>query len=205
MKIFSNIFPIEWTDPTLDIIRTITIIFSIILLSPHFPGAGTFYFAGVSAFIVLAFTWSASNIIGDVIAGLVIIYGRSIRIKDWIKVGDIIGEVQEQNLLFHKISTTKNCIITVPNNTILKSFSNNLSSALRDHWFNPLILCINVGIGYDVPREKVEKTLLNAANKTLADLVDNTIIVKKIEKDIIDEDISQFQQTPSTKSYDSLH
>ena len=149
---------------TIVICRIVLYIFAIILIAPHLPAAGTIYFKGISAFVVLAFTWSASSIIADLAAGLILIYGKSLKIGDWIKVEETIGEIREQNLLFHKIKTAKNCIITIPNSVIFNNFTTNFSASSKEE--SKLILHIPVGLGYDVPRKEIEKTLIAAARKT---------------------------------------
>ncbi len=148
----------------LTIFRIILFIFTVILISPHLPAAGTIYFKGISAFAVLAFTWSASSVISDLASGIIIIYGRSLKTEDWIKVGDTIGEIQEQNLFFHRIKTPKNCIRTIPNSFILSNCTTNLSTSCNEK--SKLILHTPVGLGYDLSRELVETTLIGAALKT---------------------------------------
>ncbi len=149
---------------TLVIVRIILYIFTIILIAPHLPAAGTIYFKGISAFVVLAFTWSASSVIADLAAGLILIYGKSLKTGDWIKVEDTIGKIREQNLLFHKIKTAKNHIITIPNSVVFNNFTTNFSASINGE--SKLILNVTVGLGYDVPRKEIEKTLIAAARKT---------------------------------------
>ncbi len=128
------------------------------------PAAGTIYFKGISGFAVLAFTWSASSVIADFVSGIILIYGRSLKIEDWIKVGDTIGEIKDQNLFFHKIKTSKYEVKTIPNSFILNNCTTNLTTSCQEK--DKLILHIPVGLGYDLPRELVEITLIDAALKT---------------------------------------
>lgn len=153
------------SKPNLIIFRIAIGIIAIIFIAPHLPTAGTIYFQGISAFVVLAFTWSASNVITDLVAGILLIYSKSpLKKKDWVKVGDTIGEIIEQNLLFHKIKTAKNCIITIPNSDILHNFTTNFSASSKRK--SKLILHTLVGLGYDLPRKEVEMTLIAAAINT---------------------------------------
>ncbi|MGK7953972.1 MAG: mechanosensitive ion channel family protein, partial [Crocosphaera sp.] len=151
-------------------------IFAILLAAPHLPGAETRYFAAISAFIVLAFTWSGSSLISDIVSGCILIYINPLTKGNWIKIGDVIGKIEEQNLLFHQIKTAKNCIITIPNSILFQNFTTNFSSPFDEQTdekttqqnknSRTLILHTPVGLGYDVPREKVEHTLIAAALKT---------------------------------------
>ncbi|MEL4894859.1 mechanosensitive ion channel family protein [Crocosphaera sp. Alani8] len=163
-------------ESTIFIGHLIISIFVILLAAPHLPGAGTVYFAGISAFIVLAFTWSGSRLISDIVSGLLLIYVNPLTKGNWIKIGDIVGEVKEQNLFFHEIKTVKNCIITIPNSILFQNLTTNLSAHCdakankkidkQNEDSRTLILHTPVGLGYDVPREKVEQTLIAAAAKT---------------------------------------
>ena len=163
------------------LVRILIIIFAIIFISPNLPAADTIYFKGISAFIVLAFSWSASSVFSDLAAGIILIFFSSLKTKDWIKVGDNIGEIRNQNLLFHQIKTEKNCILTIPNSVIFNSLTTNFSTYNKYNRSDPikskeeklilketekLILHISVGLGYDLERDLVENTLIAAAVKT---------------------------------------
>ena len=145
------------------ILRLLLVILTLIFIAPHLPAAGTIYFQGISAFAVVAFTWSAQSIIADFVSGFILMYTKSLNKNEWIEVGDTIGVIKQQNLLFHKIKTPKNFLKTIPNSVILNSCTTNLSKSSQDF---KLILHVPVGLGYDLPRDIVETVLIVSAFKT---------------------------------------
>ena len=146
------------------ILRILLVIFTFIFITPHLPAAGTIYFKAISGFAVLAFTWSASSAISDFVSGIILIYFTSLKIGDWIEVGDTIGEIMNQNLIFHKLKTSKEWVKTIPNSFLLNNCTANLSLSCQKG--AKIIIHVPVGLGYDVPRDLVETTLIGAALKT---------------------------------------
>lgn len=105
------------------------------------------------------------------VAGLVITYMRPFKIGDFIKIGDVSGEVIEKTALVTRIRTPKFEDITIPNSTVLSSTSTNYSSNTKVI-NNGLLIHTTVTIGYDVPWKDIHKALIEAALKT--DLVEKT-------------------------------
>ncbi|MGF1536397.1 MAG: mechanosensitive ion channel family protein [Elainellaceae cyanobacterium] len=147
-------------------VALLVVAFAVVVASPHLPGAGTAYLAGVSAFAVLAFSLSAQAAIGDVIAGFVLVFLTDLEKGNWVRIGEVTGELVEQNLFVHKIRTPKNVVVTLQNNTVLSSLISNFSASKKDDTIAPLILHTTVTLGYDVPWRKVHQVLLRAAEKT---------------------------------------
>ncbi|MGB3614002.1 MAG: mechanosensitive ion channel domain-containing protein [Elainellaceae cyanobacterium] len=148
------------------ILRLIVVGFAVVIASPSFPGAGTAYLAGVSAFAVLAFSLSAQAAIGDVIAGFVLVFITDLEKEDWVCVGEVTGKLAEQNLFVHKIRTPKNVMVTLRNSTVLSSLISNFSASKKEKPAAPLIVHTTITLGYDVPWRKVNRVLLRAARKT---------------------------------------
>jgi MscS family membrane protein len=87
----------------------------------------------VSAFIAslglggLAFALAAKDTASNLFGGLTLLADKSLKMKDWIKVGSVEGVVEEIGLRTTKIRTFEKSLITMPNqilaNTPVENFS----------------------------------------------------------------------------------
>ena len=151
----------------ISILAVLFVIFAFVLSSPHFPGAGTVYLAGVAAVVGLIFTWSASAAIADFISGIILIFLTNLEKGDCVKIGDVRGKIHEQNLLVHQIKTTKNTIVTIPNANVLRNIITNYTpSRKRTGIDRPQIIYTTVTLGYDVDQEDAINALKSAARST---------------------------------------
>lgn len=188
--LFIKAFDKTIINSILQIFYFLIVVGSVILMWPHFPGAGTIYFNAFIGFIILILGWSGSSIISDVIAGIILIFGDSAHEGDWIQIQEVFGQIKQQNLLVHRIKTPKNTVITIPNSTILKELTTNFGGSnnrdkktdnneiadkinktdteqkTKDNNDDKLILYTSVGLGYNTPRCEVEKVLIQAAKNT---------------------------------------
>ena len=156
------------------ILSFIVVAFAVAVFSPHLPGAGTAYFAGVAALIGVSFSLSAQATIRDFLSGIILIYFTNLEEGHWVKIGDLTGKIVSQNLLTHCIITYKNKNITIPNSIILGNHFSNLSKSFevkladKDKLLadkDKLRLHTTVTIGYDVAWQKIEKVLISAADE----------------------------------------
>lgn len=146
-------------------------LFMLAMSAPYFPGAGTPYFAGVSAIAGLIFTWSASASIADFISGIILIFFTKVEEGDWVEIGNVKGKLKDQNLLVHHIKTPKNTLVTIPNAKVLRDIIINYTSSRRmtnegNISENIAILHTNITLGYDISPTKVRKALKRAAEET---------------------------------------
>ncbi len=159
----SGFYP-DWAVPTSRIINFILYAFMLVLIWPYLPGSGSPVFQGVSVFLGLLISLGSSSAISNIVAGLVITYMRPFRVGDRVKIGDVMGDVVEKNLLVTRVRTIKNEFITVPNSQILAGSSINFSTSSAES--SGLVIHSTVTIGYDVPWRKVHAMLTEAALKT---------------------------------------
>jgi len=155
----------DWAMPTFNIIRFLLLAFMIVVIFPYLPGSDSPIFKGVSVFVGVLFSLGSSNAIANMVAGLVITYMRPFKIGDFIKIGDVSGEVIEKTALVTRIRTPKFEDITIPNSTVLSSTSTNFSANTKQN-NNGLLIHTTVTIGYDVPWKDIHKALIDAALKT---------------------------------------
>lgn len=153
----------EWALPTFNIVRFLLYAFMVIVIFPYLPGSDSKVFQGVSVFLGILFSLGSSTAISNMVAGLVITYMRPFRIGDRIKVGDVVGDVLEKDMLVTRIRTPKNEEVTIPNATILNSSSVNYSKKAREEG---VIIYTTATIGYDVPWKQVHELMISAALRT---------------------------------------
>lgn len=105
--------------------------------------------------------------IADFISGIILIFLTNLEKDDWVKIGDITGKIQKQNLLVHQLKTTKNTIVTIPNANVLRNIITNYTpSKKRTGVDHPQIIYTTVTLGYDVDQEDAIKVLKDAAEST---------------------------------------
>lgn len=110
-------------------------------------------FLGVLFSAVLAF--SATTVIGNGLAGLMLRAQRHFRGGDWVRVGEHFGQVSHRGLFFTTVQDEFGDLVTLPNTFLL---SHPLTVTQE-----PTYVSAEVSLGYDVPRAEVERLLLEAA------------------------------------------
>jgi small-conductance mechanosensitive channel len=157
-------FPKDWANTTQKIISLLIWAFALVLIYPHLPGSASPAFRGVSIFIGAIVSFGSTSAIANIIAGVVITYMRPYQIGDRVKIQDTTGDVIEKTLLVTRIRTIKNEDVTIPNANIINNHLINYSANVDK---NGLLLHTSITIGYDVPWNKVEKLLIEAASKSI--------------------------------------
>ena len=150
----------DWANPTYQIVRILVFAFALIVIFPYLPGSDSPVFQGVSVFLGFLFTFGSSGSLSNVVAGLVLTYMRAFKIGDRVKIGEITGDIIEKTLLVTRVRTIKNEEITIPNSSVMSSYTINYSTAAPTLG---LVLHTTVTIGYDVPWKQVHELLLAAA------------------------------------------
>jgi len=102
---------------------------------------------------------SSTTIVGNAMAGLMVRSLRNFHVGDHIRVGDHYGRISNMDLLHVEIQTEDRDLTTLPNLYIVS----HPVTVLRD---SGTLLHVEVSLGYDVPRQTVERALLRAAELT---------------------------------------
>ena len=158
----SGFYP-DWAMPTFYILRVLCYALMFVMIWPLLPSSNSAVFQGVSVFMGLIVSLGSTSIIGNVMAGMVMTYMRPFRIGDYIKVGDIVGEVIEKNILVTRIRTRKNELVTIQNSNMLSAQTSNYTEAAKTYG---LIVHTKVTIGYDVPWQLIKQIMESAALDT---------------------------------------
>jgi len=100
--------------------RIIIVAVGVIALLSLF-GMNTDWFIGVSALTGAAIGFASTQTVGNFLAGLYIMMSRPFMIRDYVKIGDIEGEVREITINYTKIYTPTYNITEIPNRKVLDS------------------------------------------------------------------------------------
>ena len=153
----------DWALPTFKLLRFALYIFMFIIIFPYLPGSDSPVFQGVSVLLGLIISFGSTSAIGNLVAGIVIIYMRPYKVGDRVRIGEVVGDVQERTLLVTRLRTIKNEEVTIPNANILTGHTVNYTTAAA---LEGLVLHSTITIGYDVPWPQVHQLLLAAAGAT---------------------------------------
>ncbi|WP_432719757.1 mechanosensitive ion channel family protein [Jeongeupia wiesaeckerbachi] len=138
-------------------------LFAIAMIYPYLPGANTDAFKGLSVIVGLMVSLGASSVVGQFASGLILIYSRSIKVGEYVQIGDEEGTVMEIGMFATKVHTNLREEISIPNSVLVSQAVKNYSRLARG---GGVICKIAVTIGYDTPWRQVHAMLLEAARRT---------------------------------------
>lgn len=159
-KLNINGFYPDWAYPTYYIFRFLLYSFMVIMIWPLLPNSDSAIFQGVSVFVGLVISLGSTTVIGNLMAGMVLTYMRSFRIGDQIKMNDVMGVVIEKTPFVTRIRTRQNEIVTIPNSAVMSAQTINYSMSIE---YQPVVVTVDVTVGYEVDKSLVRKLLLEAA------------------------------------------
>ncbi len=113
--------------------------------------------SGVAA-IILGF--AAQNLLSSMVAGMSLQIERPYKVGDWLKLGEIYGEVMEIRWGATRLRTNDAISLNIPNNEIVKQTITNLNYPSAIH-----AMRISVGADYSIPPNRVKDALLRAATQ----------------------------------------
>jgi len=104
--------------------------------------------------------FAAINTIGNAIAGLIVMTSRPFRVGDRIFFNNQFADIVAIELIYTKMLTLDNVLVSVPNQELLKAEIDNFGKkrVIRRH--------VTVTPGFEYDNRDVEKALLEAAEKT---------------------------------------
>jgi small-conductance mechanosensitive channel len=137
-------------------------IFAITVAYPYIPGSQSEAFKGVSVFAGLMVSLGGAGFINQIMSGLVVVYARTFRIGDYVRVGDKEGVVIDIGALTTKIKTRALEEITVPNAVLVGTTVTNYTKLTGK---DGAVVSTTVTIGYDTPWRQVHALLQLAAER----------------------------------------
>ena len=155
----------EWVQPTIRLATLLIVAIALVIAGPYLPGFGSPAFQGISLFLGALLTLGSSSAVANALSGIILIYTRAFQLGDFIRIDDIVGEVQDKSLFVTRVLTPKQETVTIPNASVLNSNVTNYSAICREaHGY--LLLHTTITLGYDLPWRKVHEVLIQAALAT---------------------------------------
>jgi len=133
---------------------------AIVMAYPYLPGSSSEAFKGISVLLGLMISLGASSQVGQLASGFILIYMRSLRPGDYVRVGSAEGTVKDIGLFTMTMTTPFDEVVTLPNVVVLGSQVTNYS---RPVGASAAQLQATVTIGYDTSWRKIHEMLLAAA------------------------------------------
>jgi len=138
-------------------------IFVLTAAYPYIPGSRTEAFRAIGVFLGLMASLGAAGFVNQVMSGLVVVYSRSLRIGDHVRIGDKEGIVSDIGTLSTKLMTLAREEVTVPNSVLAGTTVTNFTKLAGE---DGAVVQTKVTIGYDVPWRQVHALLELAADRT---------------------------------------
>ncbi|MEO0493413.1 MAG: mechanosensitive ion channel family protein [Actinomycetota bacterium] len=137
------------------IIVAFTVVIAAVITLPISEGTRGQILALLGIVLSAAVALSATTLLGNLLAGLMLRSIRGFKAGDFIRVDGYVGRVSTRGLFHTEIQTEERDLMTIPN-IILATTPVTTARA------SGTILSTQVGLGYDVPRVDVERALLAA-------------------------------------------
>ena len=122
-----------------------------------------FEFGIIFGFLALAggtiIGFASMNTIGNAIAGIIVMISKPFKIGDRILFNEQFADVIAIDLIYTRMKTLDNVLISIPNQQLLTSEIDNYGKK------NMVRRCCSITVGYEVNSEQVEKVLLESAIK----------------------------------------
>jgi len=144
------------------LIKTMLVVISAIIILFQFSTMSATVAGFISIGVGSVIGFSSRNTISNAIAGVILLSTRPFKLGDRVQAGntELLGDVIEISLIFTKIKTIKNEMVTIPNQVLLQNKIVNYSG------YKFLAVSIQVSAGYNEDQENVKLLLLEAAKKT---------------------------------------
>jgi small-conductance mechanosensitive channel len=149
--------------PTRRLIAAAVWLFAVAMAYPYLPGAQTAAFKGLTVLVGLMVSLGGSSLVGQAASGLILMYTRTLRPGEYVKIAANEGTVMELGMFTTRIRTGLGDELTLPNSLVLANVTRNYSRTVHGPGF---ILDATVTIGYDTPWRQVHAMLVEAARRT---------------------------------------
>jgi small-conductance mechanosensitive channel len=165
---------VGWIDsdsarPTRRLTTIAVWVFALVMAYPYIPGSDSDAFKGLSVLIGLMVSVGASGIVGQAASGLILMYTRTYRPGEYVRIGDNEGTIVEMGMFTTRVRTGLGEELTLPNSLVLSAVTKNYSRAVKGRGY---IVDTAVTIGYDAPWRQVHAMLIEAARRTPGVLTD---------------------------------
>ena len=162
------------------ITKLILIVVAITIIIFHFSSLSGVAASAISISAGTIIGFSSRNTISNAIAGILLLSSRPFKIGDRVRTTnneDLIGDVIEISLLYTKIMTVRNELVSIPNQTLLQNQIVNYSG------LDILATSVEISIMYQHNRKVVESLLIDSARNTEGIISDPSplVLIKRFE------------------------
>jgi small conductance mechanosensitive channel len=179
------------------VVKLILIVISITIVVFQFSSISGVAAGAISVAVGTIIGFSSRNTISNAIAGILLLSARPFKLGDRIRTTedeDLIGDVVEITLLYTKISTIRNELVAIPNQTLLQRQIINYSG------LESLSVKVEVSLTYDKDRELIEKLLTDCAvntNGILQHPIPPFVLLTRLEKYAANYELRAFTNKPN--------
>ena len=168
-RVESGELQVGWLDqdtaaPTRRLVNLVIGLFALAMAYPYLPGSHTAAFQGVTVLAGLMVSIGASSIVAQGAAGLILMYTRSLRKGEYVRVGDKEGTVIDLGMFETRLRTGSGEEILMPNAWVLSNTTSNFSRDGVDG--DGFVTEVKVTVGYDTPWRTVHALLMDACSAT---------------------------------------
>ena len=117
----------DTVEPTRKITNILIWIFALVMAYPYLPGSHTEAFKGMSVLVGLMISLGASSVVGQGASGLILMYSRTLRTGEYVRIGEHEGTIVNISLFTTRLRTGRGAEITLPNALIVGSATRNYS------------------------------------------------------------------------------
>ncbi|MCE4557523.1 mechanosensitive ion channel family protein [Roseateles cellulosilyticus] len=150
--------------PTSRLAGLVIWLFALAMAYPYLPGASSEAFKGVTVLAGLMVSLGASGVVGQLMAGLSLMYSRALRVGEYVRIGEMEGTVTSLGMFATKLHTGLGEEVSLPNAVVFGQSIRNFSRLVQDD--GQYVLHTAVTIGYTTPWRQVHAMLLEAARRT---------------------------------------
>ncbi|HSR10729.1 MAG TPA: mechanosensitive ion channel family protein, partial [Thermodesulfobacteriota bacterium] len=149
--------------PARQLVTVVIWLFALAMAYPYLPGSGSEAFKGLSVLVGLMLSLGASGVVGQVAGSFILTFSRTLRVGDWVRIGEIEGAVVRVGFVSTKVRTPTDEEVSIPNGVILNTVTRNFS---RPAAADASILETSVTIGYSCPWRQIHALILEASART---------------------------------------
>lgn len=154
----------DTAGPTRRLAGLVVWLFALAMAYPYLPGASTEAFKGVTVLAGLMVSLGASGVVGQVMAGLSLMYSRALRVGEYVRIGEVEGTVTHLGMFSTRLQTGLGEEVSLPNAVVFSQAVRNFSRLVEQD--GQFMLHTAVTIGYATPWRQVHAMLLEAARRT---------------------------------------
>jgi len=99
-------------------VLTLIVVTGVIIVIYQLPET---WFIGGSALVGAVFGFGSSQTINNIVAGFYVLASSPFRVKDYVKIGDLEGQVEEITISYTKLYTPSFNLLLIPNTQVMSS------------------------------------------------------------------------------------